>query len=459
MFTTKEILKATNGVLIQGEGRDFSFSGISTDTRTTKKGELFIAIRGNNFNGHNFVKAAQKRGCRGAVVSEKLKNSFPADFVIIRVKDTTVALGRIANFHRKRFNIPVVAITGSNGKTTTKDMLSFILRKKYRVLSSIGTHNNQIGVPQTLLKLKPSHGIAVLELGTNHFGEIDYLAKICQPSVAIITNIGPSHLEYFKNLDNVFKEKIVLLKNLKAGGLAIINADDNYLKKISNKRPNCKIIDFGIHAKIDFQASKISFANGGLKFVINNKFPAELKTLAIHNIYNCLAAIACCKYLQMDYNCIKKQLRKFRFPPGRLEVKNFKNITVIDDTYNANPASFKNAIDVLSNFDPLRRKVLIGADMLELGAKAEEFHSSTGKCAAESGIDILISIGRLAKFYSLAARKAGMVENAVSHFSSVPEALKKIKNFIKLRDVILVKGSRAMHLEKIVESLQRPGVQ
>ncbi len=455
MFKLNEIIQATSGRLVQGKSKGVTFSGISIDTRTIKRNELFLAIKGNNFDGHNFIKKAVKKGAKGIIFSKGRKLPLPFDIAAIRVKDTTLALGDIANFHRRRINIPLVAITGSNGKTTTKDMLSSVLKKRYKVLNSIGTNNNQIGVPLTLLKLKPFHEIAVLELGTNHSGEIDYLRKICQPNIAIITNIGPSHLEFFKKLDNVFKEKYSLLKALNKKGIAIINNDDKYLSRISRAKTKYKVISFGIREESDFKAEKIELKNGRFSFFIKAKYPIELKTLGFHNIYNCLAAIACCKYLGLDYNCIQKQIKKFSFPARRLEVKDFKNIKVIDDTYNANPLSLKNAIDALSGFGSFGRKVLICADMLELGKSAEEFHLSLGKYAADSGVDVMIGVGRLAKLFCDAALMSGMKKDAVFHFAATESAVKLIPGIIRARDVILVKGSRLMRMETIVETLKK----
>ncbi len=453
-FTAEEILKATKGRLICGDSRRF-FGGISIDSRTIKSGELFISVIGNNFDGHKFIKIAKKKGARGAVISKDVSLSFPPDFLIIRVNDTTAALGKIANFHRLRFKIPIIAVTGSNGKTTTKEMLAFVLKKRYKVLSSLGTNNNQIGVPLTLLKLKPTHQMAVLEFGTNHFGEIEYLRNIAQPTIAIITNIGPSHLDFFKNLYNVYKEKLSLIKTFVKGQLAIINRDDKYLSRISSYGIKCKVVGFGVESKCDFKAEGIAFQENRIKFLLNAKIPLELKTLAYHNIYNCLAIIACCKYLHLGYNCIQAQLKKFCFPSGRLEVKNFKNITVIDDTYNSNPSSLKNAIDSLSNLDSFGRKVLICADMLELGKSAKEFHLSLGKYAANSGVDLLISVGRLASLISKAALKTGIKKEMVFHFPDTQSALKRIPNMIRANDTVLVKGSRMMRMEKVVEALAK----
>ncbi|MDP2939393.1 MAG: UDP-N-acetylmuramoyl-tripeptide--D-alanyl-D-alanine ligase [Candidatus Omnitrophota bacterium] len=457
MFKVGEILKATGEKLIQGN-KDCHFLGISIDSRTIRPGELFLAIKGNNFDGHNFINEAIRKSARGIVISRNKSFSAAKNLVIIRVKDTTKALGDIARYNRERFNIPLVAITGSNGKTTTKEMLAFVLEKRFKVLKAMATFNNQIGVPLTLLKLRRSHEIVVLELGTNHFGEIDYLSKICQPNIAIITNIAPSHLEFFKNLNNVFKEKYSLIRNLKQEKVAIVNGDDRYLNRL-NQYPNPKmVIKFGINNKSDFKAENIELINEKIRFYLNGKISIDLNTIAKHNVYNCLAAIACCKYFHLDYNCIQDSLKEFSFPSGRLEVKNFKNIKVIDDTYNANPLSFKNAIDALSSLDSLGRKVLIFADMLELGCDADKLHFLSGKYAADSGIDILIGVGNLTKHFLSGARKAGMSKKSIFHFKSSQAAKREISKIIRAKDLVLVKGSRLMQMEKVVQALKSSGV-
>jgi UDP-N-acetylmuramoyl-tripeptide--D-alanyl-D-alanine ligase len=453
MLTLKEVLQATKGILINGKN-ECCFSGVSINSRTINPGELFIAIKGNNFDGHDFINSAIKKGAKGIVCSKDLNYKHSGNLTVICVRDTTIALGDIANFHRLRFEIPIVAITGSNGKTTTKEMLSFLLKKKYKVLSSAGTQNNQIGVPLTILKIKPGHQIVILELGTNHFGEINYLSKIAKPTVAIITNIGPSHLEFLKDLKNVFKEKYGLIRHLAKGSAVFINNDDMYLRRINKQKNKRIVIKFSIKNKSDFRAERIEIKNERIKFHLNGRHPIELRTIAIHNVYNCLAAIACCKYFHLDYNCIQDSLKDFRFPSGRMEVKNFRYIKVIDDTYNANPLSLKNAIDALARYNSLGRKVLICADMFELGKVADGEHFSLGKYVAASGIDVLISVGKLARLISSGARKNGMNNDSIFHFVSTKFAAKEIPKLIRPKDVCLVKGSRMMEMEEVVESLK-----
>ncbi|MCK9604548.1 MAG: UDP-N-acetylmuramoyl-tripeptide--D-alanyl-D-alanine ligase, partial [Candidatus Omnitrophica bacterium] len=334
MFTVDELLKATKGKLISG-GPRVSIKGISIDSRVIKRGEAFIALKGNNFDGHNFIHQAigKKASCilyEAGVIGQK-----PKGIVFIKVRDTTKALGDIARFHRKKFTIPVIAVTGSNGKTTTKEMIAWALSGKYKVLKNIGTKNNHIGLPMALLGLDHSYDAAVLEVGTNHFGEVEYLAKICLANIGVITNIGPAHLEYFKSLNGVFREKSTLTKYLRQPSVAILNADDSLLKKGSAAKKDQVVFGVGIKNKSDFTASNIKDLAGKMEFLVNQKYKFTLKTLGYYNIYNALIAITVARLFGMEYNRIVKRLSGFRFPENRLKLVRFNNIQFIDDTYNS----------------------------------------------------------------------------------------------------------------------------
>jgi len=448
-FTVREILEATGGKLVQGNPRA-RIAGISTDTRTIKGRELFVAIKGNNFNGHDFIPSAIKKSSAALVVSEKRKFYYPKESVVILVKDTTHAFGDIARFHRLKFKIPVIAITGSNGKTTAKEMIAEVISKKLKVLKSEGTQNNHIGVPLTLLRLNSKHKVAILELGTNHPGEIKYLSRIALPTIAVITNIGPAHLEFFKTPQTVFKEKSSLLQGLKKPAYAILNNDDSYLSKIKGK--GLKIISFGIRNKSDFMAGNISKKEDRIVFLVNHKNRFYLNTPSLQNVYNALAAIACARIFKMDFASIRKPLSKFRFPEGRLTIKKVRNVKIIDDTYNANPASLRSAVEVLASYDS-QRKILVCADMKELGDKAKDLHFSMGRYIADCGIDALITVGKLARYISEGARESGMPGNKIYPLSSTTEASDKLLQIVRPFDIVLIKGSRAMAMEKIIEKL------
>lgn len=450
MFEIHELLKATNGRLVS-PGKKNLISGISTDSRTIMPGEAFIAIKGDNFDGHGFINTAVKKEA-SCIIKEHDKTRFKRHKVaVIEVRDTTKALGNIANFHRRKFDIPIIAITGSTGKTTTKEMLAWILSPQFKVLKNQGTKNNHIGLPQTLLGLKKHHDIAIVELGTNHFGEIENLAKICLPSIGIITNIGPSHLEYFHDLNGVFNEKYSLIKNLKGPSVAILNADDRFLKRkarLNTRRPF--ILSFGIKNHFDFSASDIKSSSGGLRFSVNEKCKFTLKTLGYHNIYNGLAAIACGRIFGMGYRDMAARLGCFEFPEGRLKVIELKQNRFIDDTYNSNPASLAQALNALENFKTKGEKILVMGDMLELGEVAELFHYQAGKVAAKV-CDKFIAVGKLSKLAIEAAKKSGF--NAKNMFScdTACQAREILFKYISpdKDDIILVKGSRAMKMEGV----------
>lgn len=450
-FTVKELLKATGGRLLQGSFSARVF-GVSTDTRTVRPWELFVAIKGKNLNGHDFISAAIRKSAGGLILSEKKDAIFPKDLPVILVKDTTRAFGDIARFHRKRFDIPVIAITGSNGKTTVKEMAAAVLQQRFKTLKSEGTQNNHIGVPRTLLKLNAKHQAAILEFGSNHPGEISYLTNIALPTAAIIINIGLSHLEFFKTLGGVFKEKKSLLNGLQRPRLAILNNDDPFLQQTRNR--DLKIVTFGINQKSKFMAGDILRDEDRLSFLVNGRYKIGLNTPARHNIYNALGAIACARSLRVDFDSIKKALAKFKFPEGRLKIRRFKGIKIIDDTYNANPLSLKCAVDVLVGYNS-HRKIAVCADMKELGDKSNELHLSLGKYIGQSSIDLLITVGRLARYISAGAKKEGMQADRVYHVDSIQQAAQSLARIIRPHDIVLVKGSRSMAMEKVIERLAK----
>jgi len=453
MFTVKDILTAVKGKLLSGNP-DEILTGLSTDTRKIKKGELFLAIKGEKFDGHSFILDAVAKGAGAVLVQEggiTNANFKLPDVSFISVSDSIKAYGDIGNFHRSRFSIPVIGITGSNGKTTVKEMVSAILSKKFNTLKSFGTDNNNIGVPLTLMRLTGEHGITVLEMGTNHLGEIRRLSEIAGPTIAIITNIGPTHLEYLEDLDTVFKAKIEILEHMDQGARLILNADDEYLRKIKASQ---KVTWFGFDKEADFRADKINLEPDGISFRLNGKWDISLGVLGRHNVYNALAAIACAWDFGISIDDIKDALKEFKVPNMRMEVKRFGDIKIINDTYNANPQSMKQAIEALRDMVTDGRKILIAGDMLELGTFSGRFHHLVGKQAAESGFDLIVAVGKLAEYISAGAQEAGMSERKIKLCAVTKEAREKVATLIKKGDTILVKGSRAMRMEDIVGDLE-----
>ncbi len=450
MFKINELLKATAGDLICG-GINASAKGVSIDSRTIKPGEVFIAIKGDNFDGHNFIgRALEKKA--SCIVAEKIGRKQAAKgAAFIKVADSVKALGDIARFNRGRFNTPVIAVTGSSGKTTLKEMISRVLSCKFKVLKNIGTENNHIGLPMALLNLDKSHDLAVLEIGSNHFGEVGYLAGICLPNIGVITNIGPAHLEHFGNLSGVFKEKYTLVRQLKSPGIAVLNSDDGLLnKQLTIKKGTGLILGLGINNRADFSASGIKSLSGKLEFLVNKKYRFTLKTLGYYNIYNALAAIAVARVFGMSYEEISRRLRAFDFPQGRLKARKLGNIRFIDDTYNSNPLSLKQALEVLANLKVKGRKIFVMGDMLELGKCRELFHRQAGRQAA-SVCDALITVGGLSRLSAQSARDSGF--SARNIFSCEDSRQAREILFSKLSpgkdDVVLVKGSRRMRMEEV----------
>lgn len=459
MFTIQEILNATDGRLITGDVRT-KVHGVSIDSRTIKPGELFIAIRGNRFDGHNFIEEAINKKAAGAVVSKPIPQLPTSNLKLptfIGVPDTIKALGQIARYHRRKINIPIIAITGSNGKTTTKEILASVLQKRYNVLKSSGTQNNHIGVPLTLLGLDSQHEVCVLEMGTSHIGEVKALSYIAQPNIGIITNIGPSHLEFLGDIEGVFKAKLELLENFDSDSTAVLNADDERLSRIKAEagagNAKYKIIGFGFNESCEFSASGLSYKDGRLRFTLNGRDSIELKTPAETNVYNALAAIATSSIFKLNLEIIKDTLSSFAFPSMRMEIKQIRGLRIIDDSYNSNPQSLCAAVRTLSRQDSSGKKILVAGDMLELGERAKEFHYDIGKLVAKSKIDLLISVGELSKNICQGAFDGGMEKGALLSCNSNQEAIDHLLGFARPGDAVLIKGSRAMKMEEITEGI------
>lgn len=449
-FTLNEILACTGGSVLAGHTGSCRVSGVSTDTRTIRRNQLFIALKGGNFDGHDFLAKAVAMGATVLVVS-RADVPRPRGAVIVLVKDTLDALGAIALYHRRRFSIPLIAITGSAGKTSTKELVAAVLRGKYRVLFNKGTLNNQIGVPSTLLKLTRRHEMAVVELGTNHPGEIAWLARHACPTVAVFTNVGASHLEGLGSLDGVYKEKAALFASLPDKGCVVLNADDPYWRKLLGKRSTRKMLSYGIKAKAGVRATAVAPGPGGLHFRVGADSHFFVKSFSQGAVYNALAAIACGRLFGVPADKIAEALRGARPAKGRQCCFKAAGVTVIDDTYNANPVSYKNALQSFSA--PRRgRAVLVAGDMLELGAGSDELHAGVGKAAAAAGVDLLLTYGRGAKLIGEAARRTrpGIAWEHGGDQDALTTALKKI---LRRGDVLLVKGSRGMRMEKVVQDI------
>ncbi len=453
MFKQNELIQATQGQLLHS-GVNRVFRSLSIDSRSVRPGGVFIAIKGNRFDGHSFVKQAIKKGAAALIVSKEVKVQKKKEITVIKVKDTTVALGQIASFHRSRFNIPIIAITGSAGKTSTKELIAQVLKSKYKVFKNDKSENNQFGVPLTLLKLRKSHAIAIIELGTNRPGDIAWLSEVAKPTVAVFTNIGESHLERLKSKKGVFAEKKQLLRFIPQEGHIIFNEDDPYLRKIRGEKIAAKKINYSIKHSSQFQAKNIRCdEKGRIAFIVNSK-SFVLRSMAQHNVYNALVAICCGRLFKISYNSINTIIYKQKNTTGRQNIIKAGKRFIIDDTYNSNPVSLRSAIKTL---DSLRirkgaKKFLIIADMLELGKNAKQCHEQMAKHILKTSIDYVFTKGKYSKLITRILDKTPTQINAF-HCENFAQMNRQIRKRVSPSDILLVKGSRSMHMEKVVEYL------
>jgi UDP-N-acetylmuramoyl-tripeptide--D-alanyl-D-alanine ligase len=450
MFILSEILEATGGTLIAGKPGQ-RVSGVSTDTRSVKRGQVFVAIKGDKFDGHRFLAQAVGKGARAVIVSSPGVR-IPAGAAAVLVEDTVKALGRIARYHRQRFHIPVIAITGSAGKTSTKEFVAAVMAKKYRVLFNQGTENNHIGVPMTLLKLTRRHQAAVIEMGTNHPGEIAWLAGNALPTVALFTNVGASHLEGLGTPEGVYQEKLSLLRSVPRDGHVIVNADDPFWSRLLKKRLSQKVVAYGIKARADVRAVAVTADTAGFHFKTKNGCRFTVKSPSWGAVQNALAAIACGRIFRIPEAKIAAALQKVKPAKGRQCLTAAGGVTVIDDTYNANPVSYQNALRTLMMLPCRGRTVLVAADMLELGEYSDDLHREVGRDAAGAGVDVLFTCGRNARLISMAAKNKKASLDA-RHFSGQPALTQALKKYLRVGDVVLCKGSRGMRMEKVVEDI------
>ena len=421
---------------------------------------MFIPIVGKRFDGHEFVTEALKGGAAGALVSKR-STGLPAGKVVIKVADTLKALQDIARYHRQKFKIPFIGITGSSGKTTTKDMLASILSVEGKTLKSEENYNNEIGVPLTLLKLDKTHKFAVIEIAMQAKGEIDELARIVLPKVAVITNVGEAHIQYLKSKKNIARVKAEVLKYLKGGGFAILNFDDDHFQFLKTKTKGAKIISYGLNKKALVHASDISKKDHRASFMLNYKdisIKIDLPLPGTHNIYNALAAAAAALGLGIRPTSIQKGLAKFKLSSKRMDIRTYQGIRVINDSYNANPSSMKAALSVLSEQGPVvgakpPRRIAVLGDMLELGHISKKAHLDIGKFAAGKHIDILVTKGYLSKDIASGAREAGLKK--VYSSRSNEQACRILKKIVRPNDVLLIKGSRGMKMEEIADRLTK----
>ncbi len=460
-ITAKEIQEAVNARLISG-GKKTVFSAISTDSRTTKPGDLFWTIKGERFDGHDFIGTALDRGAVGVVFQKDhpLKVNAPHTTVMMGVADTLRAFGDLARWWRHRHRIQVIAVTGSTGKTTTKEMIGAILALHSRTLVTQGNFNNLIGLPLTLFQLTKEHHSAVLEMGMNQPGEIARLTEIADPDIGVITNIGMAHLEGVGSIQGVARAKGELIEKLSEKGHIIINGDDKRLMETASSFKR-KCITFGFGAENTFCCEKVEHMDlNGSRFLLRYKqetFPVTLNIPGKHNVANAMAAAAACAYLHVPAESISEGLARFKGVDSRFSLIPLPGGAVlVDDTYNANPASLKAALESVSEIRPADGRLIVGlGDMMELGDAAPGAHREAGRLVAQARADHLLVMGEHAGETVTGTKEAGLSEARVCVVMSHRQMSERIENLIKEGDMILLKGSRKMDLGKVVERLKR----
>ena len=443
---------------------------INLDSRAIRRGDVFLALEGERFDGHDFVAKALSQGAVGAIV----RDSFdPATLsvprgqrqkapCILAVPDTLVAYQQLAAYHRSRFDIPLVAITGSNGKTTTKEMVASVLAQQRNILKTEGNLNNRLGVPQTLFRLSKRHTGAVIEMGVDNLGQTTRLCEIAKPTIGVITNIGPDHLEFFGSIEGSAQAKAELLEMLPRDGAVVLNADDAYYAYLAG-RARCRVVSFGFSPSADVRASHVqSDGRNGTTFRLQLPGKARGTNVRIrvqgnHNVVNALAAGAVGSLLHLPGTLIAKGLSRFKPAAMRSQVSMSHGVKIIVDCYNANPASMKAAVQLLAQAGPARKRVAVLGDMLELGSGAVPMHEEVGAFVAEQKIDQLVACGPLGRSLARGAMQAGLARSAVIEVPDAAAAASAVKTLVKPGDVVLVKASRGMKLELVVDALQKSG--
>jgi UDP-N-acetylmuramoyl-tripeptide--D-alanyl-D-alanine ligase len=460
-FSIEEIENITRGELLYGTPKECC-RGVSTDSRNIREGNLFIPIVGETYDGHDFIGQAVQKGAAGVLLQRgkmtTLKHAV-VDVPVIMVDDTVTSLGDIASFWRKRFDAPVVAVTGSSGKTTTKEMLASILSLSRNILKSYGSFNNFIGLPLTLLQLHAGHEAVILEMGTNRRGEIKRLTQIADPDIGVITNVGPAHLEGLQSLGTVAREKGDLFSHMKRDGVVIVNRDDDAICALY-KQWTGKSITFGMSVNAFVRGENIRVKKeGATNFVLavgNKRRRITIEAPGMHNVYNALAAAACCQILDIGHDQICRGLEQFRQIPGRMTVHRLKNGgSLVDDTYNANPASTREAIETVHGMKGDNPVIVIMGDMLELGDCSSDMHEEVGRLLAARHVGMIFLKGTLVRSVAEGARKGGIPADRIV-FPATPETvIDQLSPLLRRGHMILVKGSRGMKMEEYVQAIVR----
>jgi UDP-N-acetylmuramoyl-tripeptide--D-alanyl-D-alanine ligase len=441
-----------------GGFKKLRFSGVSTDTRSLKAGELFVALQGVRFDGHDYLDRAVEQGAAGAVVSTKWKAPEGSALATVSVLDTLVALGSLARGFRDRFEIPLVGVTGSNGKTTVKEMVADCLASKRKVIRNRGNMNNRIGLPLSLFQLGEGDEVGVFELGMNIPGEVGILADILRPAAGIVTNTAPVHLEFMKDLATIRRSKLELLDHLSgADPVALVNGDDPELVAGAADR-DVRLVTFGLGPGCRVRGRRLHNQGGYYSFTVEAGPPISLSVPGVHNVYNALAALAASAEFGVSYEESSEVLSGFSGLSMRFEVDEVAGVMLIDDSYNANPTSLATAVKCLNEFLAGRsfagRRVAAVGDMLELGDQAASIHRAAGVQLVELGIDHLTAVGELGVHLVRGAREKGLDMSESENFGTIDDAVDFLSEYLRSGDVVLVKGSRGMAMDGLVRGLK-----
>ncbi len=470
LFTVEELREVVSARVLAGEGTGWTthrIRRISLDTRSLRPGDLFLALRGDRFDGHDFVAAALSRGAVGAIVFDSydvsglgLKcDSKSTQPFVFGVGDPLSAYQQLAAYHRSRFQIPVVAVTGSNGKTTTKEMVANVMAQRWKILKTEGNLNNRVGVPQTLLHLNDRHKAAVIEMGVDNLGQTARLCEIARPTIGIITNIGPDHLEFFGTMEVSAQAKAELLDLLPCDGTAILNADDPFYDSLA-ARSRCRVVSFGLSSKADVRARDVK-SDGRNGTIFQLLLPGTVRHALVHmrvqgdhNITNALAAGAVGSILGLPGGLIAQGLSRFRPAAMRSQVVVNQGVKLIIDCYNANPASMKAAVQLLAQTGAKGKRIAVLGDMLELGPNADQMHEEVGRFLAGQGVDLLVACGGLGRSLAKGAKQAGLDPSHILEAPDARAAAAAVKAVAKAGDAVLIKASRGMKLELVADALR-----
>ncbi|MCH4199595.1 MAG: UDP-N-acetylmuramoyl-tripeptide--D-alanyl-D-alanine ligase [Clostridium tyrobutyricum] len=457
-ISLKDIVKAIDGKIIF-EGIYEGFNNVNSDTRKIEKKDLFIALKGENFNGNNYIKQASEKGASICIVDEiNYDDSEIRPYTtIIKVENTRSALLDLAQYYRSILDIKVIGITGSVGKTSTKDLVAAALSYKFKVFKTEGNFNNEIGLPHMIFKLDNSYDIAVLEMGMNNLGEIHNMAKAAKPDIAVITNIGTAHIGRLKSRENILKAKLEITDFFSSENILVLNNGNDLLSTVKSNK--FKINTVSLNDRSNLSAFNIELMENSIEFSVKeNDFDINEKIDVMapgkHSVINSLLAVMCARLFKLTYNEIRLGFKNLETTKMRLEIIQGKKFKIINDCYNANPDSMKAAIDVLSDFDGNRKIAVLGT-MGELGEKSQELHEEIGEYASKLGVNLLIALGEYSIYYKRGFEKLSINNRKIMEFKNYDEAVNFLTgSYIETGDVLLVKASRTMRFESIVEKLK-----